>query len=117
MADPESVPLVRHALRVYLERHDLSDERMAEITLAVTEACSNVVVHAYRGEPGDLEVIVEDGPDDGVTVRVRDQGGGLAPRPDSPGLGVGLPVIHAIADSVEITKPDGGGTELRMYFR
>jgi serine/threonine-protein kinase RsbW len=118
-ADPESVPLVRHALRVYLERFDLSDDRIAEITLAVTEACSNVVVHAYRDDcVGDLEVIVEDEPGDGVIVRVRDRGTGLEPRADSPGLGVGLPVIHAIADSVEVhTVDDGHGTELRMHFR
>jgi anti-sigma regulatory factor (Ser/Thr protein kinase) len=117
-ADPESVPLVRHALRVYLERFDLSDERIAEITLAVTEACSNVVVHAYRDSTGDLEVIVEDDPGAGVIVRVRDRGTGMRPRSDSPGLGVGLPVIHAIADSVDVeTVDEGRGTELRMHFR
>ena len=48
------MPLVRHALRVYLERFDLTDERIAEVTLAVTEACSNVVVHAYRGRPSAI---------------------------------------------------------------
>ncbi len=117
MADPESVPLVRHALRVYLERLEMSEERIAEVTLAVTEACSNVVVHAYRDRVGDLEVVVEDDPPDGVIVRVRDHGGGLEPRTDSPGLGVGLPVIYAIANSVEVGTIDGAGTELRMHFR
>jgi anti-sigma regulatory factor (Ser/Thr protein kinase) len=116
-AAPESVPLVRHALRVYLDRFDLPEERVAEVTLAVTEACSNVVVHAYGDAPGELEVIVEDEGDDAILVRVRDRGTGLKPRPDSPGLGVGLPVIHAIADSVEISSMDGTGTELRMVFR
>lgn len=117
-ADAESVPLVRHALRVYLERFDLTDERIAEVTLAVTEACSNVVVHAYRGQTGELEVIVEDDPVEGVIVNVRDHGGGLQPRADSPGLGVGLPVIYAIADSVQVSSnTDGNGTDLRMHFR
>ena len=117
-ADAESVPLVRHALRVYLERFDLSDDRIAEVTLAVTEACSNVVVHAYRDDPGELEVIVEDDPVEGVIVRVRDHGDGMHPRADSPGLGVGLPVIYAIADSVQVSSNgDGNGTELRMHFR
>ena len=50
------------------------------------------------------------------TVTVRDHGGGMSPRVDTPGLGVGLPVIAAIASSVEIGSPDGGGTEVRMRF-
>ena len=83
----------------------------------MTEACSNVVVHAYRDSAGDLEVVVEDEPENGVVVRVRDRGSGLQPRSDSPGLGVGLPVIHAIADAVEVETVAGGhGTELRMHF-
>ena len=113
----DSVPLVRHALRVFLEGLGMSEERVAEVALAVTEACSNVVVHAYRDAPGSLEVIVESDREGGATVLVRDHGVGFQPHLDSPGLGVGIPVIRAIADSVEIAKNDGEGTDLRMKFR
>jgi len=49
-------------------------------------------------------------------VTVRDHGSGMAPRVDSPGLGVGLPVMAAIADALEIDTPDGAGTIVRMTF-
>jgi serine/threonine-protein kinase RsbW len=113
----DSVPLVRHALRVYLERIGMNDERVAEVALAVTEACSNVVVHAYRDGTGSLEVLVEATPGGGATVVVRDEGVGFSPHLDSPGLGVGIPVIRAIAENVEIGSNNGAGTELRMRFR
>ena len=47
---------------------------------------------------------------------VRDHGSGMAPRVDSPGLGVGLPVMAAIAEALEIDTPDGSGTLVRMTF-
>ena len=88
---------------------------VADIALAVTEACTNAVVHAYRNTTGMIEVVAT--PDDGVLcVVVRDRGAGITPRVDTPGLGVGLPVIAAIAMSVEIGSPPGGGTEVRMRF-
>ena len=110
------VPLVRHALRGLLSGLDVDDEVIADIALAVTEACTNAVVHAYRDGGGTINVTASHA--DGVlTVTVRDHGGGmLSPRVDTPGLGVGLPVIAAIAQSVEIGSPQDGGTEVRMRF-
>lgn len=110
------VPLVRHALRGLLSGLDVDDEVIADIALAVTEACTNAVVHAYRDGGGTINVTASHA--GGVlTVTVRDHGGGmLSPRVDTPGLGVGLPVIAAIAQSVEIGSPQDGGTEVRMRF-
>ena len=51
-----------------------------------------------------------------LVVTVRDHGSGMAPRVDSPGLGVGLPVMAAIAEALEIDAPDGSGTLVRMTF-
>jgi serine/threonine-protein kinase RsbW len=110
-----SVPLVRHALRGLLSGLDVDDEVIADIALAVTEACTNAVVHAYRDGGGTINVTASHA--DGVlTVTVRDHGGGMSPRVDTAGLGVGLPVIAAIAQSVEIGSPQDGGTEVRMRF-
>jgi anti-sigma regulatory factor (Ser/Thr protein kinase) len=87
------------------------------IAVCVSEAMTNAVVHAYRHQerPGTIEVAAElDG--DWLCVRVRDRGGGLVPRLDSPGLGVGLPLISQMSASSEIISPEHGGTELIMRF-
>lgn len=115
MAD--NVPLVRHALRGLLEASGAPDDRVSDIALAVTEACANAVIHAYgpKGR-GNFEVSARLSGGGELAVEVRDHGSGMAPRVDSPGLGVGLPVMAAIADSLEIDAPPGAGTLVRMTF-
>jgi len=109
------VPLVRLALRGLLSGLAVPDDLAADIALAVTEACTNAVVHAYRDGQGTISVTATH-VDGSLTVTVRDHGCGMSARVDTPGLGVGLPVIAAIANSVEIGTPDGGGTEMCMRF-
>jgi serine/threonine-protein kinase RsbW/stage II sporulation protein AB (anti-sigma F factor) len=76
-----------------------------------------VVVHAYRDAPvGPIDVTA--GVSEGwLSVAVRDRGSGIVPRVDSPGLGLGLPLIAQVADTLHVSEPVGGGTELRMTFR
>jgi serine/threonine-protein kinase RsbW len=85
--------------------------------MAVTEACTNVVVHAYEGE-GVLEVeMIAD--EEGLTIVVRDHGLGIHPRPagsGAPALGLGLPLIAALSDAFELRGSAGMGTEVRMTF-
>jgi serine/threonine-protein kinase RsbW len=83
----------------------------------VSEAVTNVVVHAYRDadQPGDVEIAAHK-PDGYICIYVRDRGQGMTPRLDSPGLGLGLPVIADTATSVEVRRPPTGGTELVMRF-
>ena len=72
--------------------------------LAVTEACTNVVVHAYPdGREGPMEVTATL-TDDTLTVVVRDEGHGMGLRPDSPGLGLGLPLIASLAETVRLGR-------------
>ena len=115
-AEADNVPLVRLALRGLLEASGISDERTADVALAVTEACANAVLHAYHADTGSFEVGAELVPGGRLVVIVRDHGSGMAPRVDSPGLGVGLPVMAAIAEALEIDSPDGSGTVVRMIF-
>jgi serine/threonine-protein kinase RsbW len=115
-AEADNVPLVRHALRGLLEASGISDERISDIALAVTEACANAVLHAYANRAGAFEVAATLSIGGELVVTVRDHGTGMAPRVDSPGLGVGLPVMAAIADALEIDTPDGSGTLVRMTF-
>jgi anti-sigma regulatory factor (Ser/Thr protein kinase) len=115
-AETDNVPLVRHALRGLLEASGVTEERISDITLAVTEACANAVLHAYPDSRGQLEAGADLSPEGELVVTVRDYGSGMAPRVDSPGLGVGLPVMAAIADALEIDAPGGSGTVVRMTF-
>ena len=67
--------------------------------------------------PGKVSLCVE-ASDGELLIKVVDEGDGLAPRPDSPGLGLGLPLIARVADRFEVHPgPDGRGTELCMVFR
>jgi serine/threonine-protein kinase RsbW len=115
-AEADNVPLVRHALRGLLEASGISGERISDIALAVTEACANAVLHAYAEGAGLFEVAAALSAGGELVVTVRDHGTGMAPRVDSPGLGVGLPVMAAIADALEIDTPADTGTLVRMTF-
>ena len=85
--------------------------------LAVSEAATNVVVHAYTGQelPGLIEVNATVAAGE-LWVIVTDTGLGLRPRLDSPGLGLGLAIIAQLADGVDLVRPGDGGVELRMRF-
>jgi anti-sigma regulatory factor (Ser/Thr protein kinase) len=115
-ARAENVAIVRHRLTPYLRGLRLGEEQMSDVLLAVTEACTNVVVHAYEGAGGSIDVTAwRSGPD--LRIIVRDRGGGMRPRVDSPGLGLGLPVMMALASAVAIRPREGGGTEVSLAFR
>jgi serine/threonine-protein kinase RsbW/stage II sporulation protein AB (anti-sigma F factor) len=101
----------------WAQRHVEDRAVLSDIALAVTEAATNAVLHAYRDREDAGTVIVEverDG--DHVCVYVRDEGTGLAPRVDSPGLGLGLGLIAQVADSADVRAPESGGTEVVMRF-
>jgi anti-sigma regulatory factor (Ser/Thr protein kinase) len=88
---------------------------LGAVKLAVNEAVTNAVVHAYAQQEGRIAVTVGL-TGEALTVTVTDTGGGLAPRADSPGLGVGLPLIAQLADHLDV-RSDDQGTQIRMSFR
>ena len=117
-AVPQSVSELRNALADYVRSHGAGEEMVMAVQLATSEAMSNAVVHAFvdRPEPGKLTL--EAGRDgDEIWVLVEDDGSGMRPRPDSPGIGLGLPLIARMTAGFELHERDGGGTELRMRFR
>jgi serine/threonine-protein kinase RsbW len=119
-ARPEYITLCRLALTGIGRLRELSDELLADLKLALTEAASNSVRHAYGGEVGVVEISYELLPDR-LVIEVTDDGGGFDPletvgAPDelSEG-GLGIAIIRAIADEVEIgAQPDGKGSRLRF---
>ena len=113
-ARPERVSEMRLAARRFAETHGVPSPD--DVALAVGEACANVVIHAYVGvEPGGLHLtaVREDGH---VRILVADDGAGLRPRTDSPGLGLGLPLIAQLTDEFGVGDRDGTGTCVRMAF-
>jgi serine/threonine-protein kinase RsbW len=115
-ARAENVAVVRHAFGGLGDALDVDDQVLADVKLAVTEACTNVVVHAYPDGEGPMEIsaALRDGR---LAVAVRDEGRGMLPRPDSPGLGLGLPLIATLAESLELGRSDDDRTEIRMTFQ
>jgi serine/threonine-protein kinase RsbW/stage II sporulation protein AB (anti-sigma F factor) len=116
-AEPPSVSSIRHSLTDYARGLGISEEVISAAGLAVSEATTNAVVHAYADEKEAGTVAVLAGLDEGqLWVTVCDEGRGMRPRPDSPGLGLGLPLIAQMAASFEVHERDSGGTEVRMRF-
>ena len=115
-AVPDSVGHARKAVVAFAGRHELA--AAPDVALAVTEAVTNAVVHAYRdGASGQVRVVAC-ALETGLLVVVRDYGCGMLPNPGSPGAGLGLAVIGALAGEMNIERPDeGGGTRIRIRFR
>lgn len=114
-AKSENVVVIRHALAGMAEEIGMDEPGLADLKTVVTEACMNVVVHAYRGRPGPLRVEAE--PDaEGLTVVVRDEGGGIKPQADSvrDSLRLGLSLIAALSSSFSISGGLDRGTEVTM---
>jgi len=111
------LPLVRASVSMIMGDAAASD--LDRIRLALTEACANVVRHAYPEDPGMLDVGVCLGPGT-ILVEVWDVGVGVGvagdrePQ-DARAGGLGLPLIDMLADRVEIT-PGRPGTSVRMTF-
>jgi serine/threonine-protein kinase RsbW len=115
-ARAENIAVIRHAFGALGEVLAIDEELVSDIRLAVTEACTNVVVHAYPNDrDGPLEVLATL-QDDELTVLVRDQGTGIVPRPDSPGLGLGLPLIASLTEAMRLGHGQDGRTEVCMTF-
>jgi serine/threonine-protein kinase RsbW len=116
----EEVGGVRQAAVEFARGQGVPDPRLEDLRLAISEAVTNAVVHAFRlqDRPGTVTVSVDVTLDELVEAVVRDDGAGMTSRADSPGLGLGLGLISSVADAVEQRLPaDGAGFELWMCFR
>jgi serine/threonine-protein kinase RsbW len=111
-----SVPELRGAVHGFIAGHGAPRPVLSDVALAVSEAVTNAVMHGFVDrDQGVVRVAVRAGTDE-IVVLVTDDGRGMQPRPDSPGLGMGLPLIGQLAASLDIRVPPGGGTELCMTF-
>lgn len=115
-ATPEHVPALRSAARGFAAVNGVDAEAVA---LAVSEAATNAVLHAYVGAPqAGTVALTGRATADGIVITIADEGSGLRPRPDSPGLGLGLSLMQRMAAEVSFVgapqRP--AGTEVRLRF-
>ena len=119
-AKPEYISLCRLALTGLSRLRELSQETVADLKLALTEACSNSVRHAYPDGRGVVEIVYDLQPDR-LVIEVADNGEGFDPtdrvdREDELAEGgLGIAIIESIADELEISaRENGHGSRLRF---
>jgi serine/threonine-protein kinase RsbW len=117
-ATADNVGRLRRSVADFARGHGASERSLEAVNLAVSEALTNVVVHAYRdaAAPGPVLVVVAVR-DRALIVTVADEGCGMIPRSDSPGLGLGMGLMARLADTFEVTpRAARPGLVLRMAF-
>jgi serine/threonine-protein kinase RsbW len=122
-AKPEYITLCRLALTGISRFRRLSEETLSDLKLAITEACSNSVRHAYSDGHGSVDIRYELHPDR-LVIEVADNGEGFDPHnpaDDERDLaegGLGIAIIRSVADELEIGRGSGGrGSRLRFVKR
>jgi serine/threonine-protein kinase RsbW len=118
-AKAEYITLCRLALAGLPHLRDIADEILHDLKLALTEACTNSVRHAYEaGSEGTVQIVYELGEED-ISIEVSDEGEGFvldeaseADRMSESGLGIAI--IRSLADELEIEPREGRGSRLRF---
>lgn len=113
-AHRDSLALLRHVMRGFRDAYIIAPATMDDIVLAVSEAATNAVVHAYGSHPGTMTLVarMQDGR---LHVLVRDHGRGILPPQDTPRPGHGLALMEHVAASLEILGSPAG-TDVLMTF-
>lgn len=116
-ARPESVALAREAISEMGREMAFSDRRVGDLRVVVTEACMNAAVHAYDRPGGEFHVSAE--PDgDCIEITVSDTGMGIKPHPaigaPAPSARLGLLLMAALSERIEISSRPAGGTRIRV---
>jgi serine/threonine-protein kinase RsbW len=117
-ARSQSIARLRHAATAFAERHGASGSQREDIALAVSEAVSNAVRHAYPGRNRDGTVELHARMSDAMLeVLVCDDGDGMRPRSANPGLGLGLALIRQVTQDLQLESCDPSpGVRVRMTF-
>ncbi|MFN2467723.1 MAG: ATP-binding protein [Gaiellaceae bacterium] len=119
-ARAEFIILGRLALTGLCRARDVPDDVLRDLKLALTEACTNAVRHAYEdGGDGEVEILYELG-EDRIAIEVADGGGGFDPPESGNGSselgegGLGIAIIKALTDEFEVASAPDGGSRLRF---
>jgi serine/threonine-protein kinase RsbW len=115
-ARAEHVGAARTAARAAAQAAGAARDVRDAVGIAVSEAVSNVVLHGYRGPPPGEFVLRLEVVQEALRITVTDDGVGMQPRTDSPGAGLGLPLIANVTQSFSVSAVPDGGTEVCMTF-
>jgi anti-sigma regulatory factor (Ser/Thr protein kinase) len=119
-AEASSVCVLRRRIVAFAMDHGVPAQLVSDLKLASSEALTNAAVHAFRDRviPGLLTASIKvDRVAGRITILVADDGTGITPRADSPGLGLGLPLVARLANLLTIRPAtDGVGTQVCMTF-
>jgi serine/threonine-protein kinase RsbW len=119
LAQPRGIPELRHQVVAFARKVGASEAVGDAVRLAVSEALTNVVVHAYDGgEPGEMTVEAwRDDDRQQLVVVVLDEGRGVLPTPLRRGMGLGLGLMAQMADTFAMSSRDGTpGTVVSLSF-
>jgi serine/threonine-protein kinase RsbW/stage II sporulation protein AB (anti-sigma F factor) len=113
------VPAIRRAVSRYARAAGATPRALQKMRLAITEATTNVVLHAFPPgtPPGRIHVYAELLDHEHLRIVIGDDGHGMRERPESPGLGLGLPLMSEFSAEMEIVAGPEGGTDVRMDFQ
>jgi serine/threonine-protein kinase RsbW len=114
-AHAANVGLMRTGLVEFAAQHGAGRSVQADIALVVSEGLTNAVMHAFVKQAVGTMSVIAVATADVLQVSIVDDGSGMSPREDSPGLGWGLKVIAGLTSSLEVDNgPAGRGTELHL---
>ena len=116
-AEAHSVPDARLAVCKLAREHGAAEHELERVALAVSEAVTNAVVHAYgEGPPGSIALTaVVAGRQ--LTVLVADDGCGMGAAAQSTGLGLGLGILEHACDTLTLGEHSSGGMLVEMWFQ
>jgi anti-sigma regulatory factor (Ser/Thr protein kinase) len=128
-SDPRTLGVIRGVVQVWLELIGMKSERRQEVVLAIDEACSNCIRHAYDGRPDERVELVLTASEEWVEITVSDEGRPCptecseyrpleAPEPHEvePG-GLGVKLIHEVFDEVRFCPGTTRGNCVTMRLR
>jgi anti-sigma regulatory factor (Ser/Thr protein kinase) len=111
----ENIGIARSAIDGFARRLGFEEPTLGDLKTIVSEACTNVVRHAYPGDPGAFEVEAFSA-DNELVIVVRDFGQGMQAKVErqSASLRIGLGLISTLSKSFEIAAGEQAGTEVRV---
>jgi anti-sigma regulatory factor (Ser/Thr protein kinase) len=116
-AVPASVPELRWAARDFALENGADEGLAGDVMLAVSEAATNTVKHAYPDGGGEVELVASLAADETLVVTVSDTGSGFGPT-SSEGLGAGLMLMSECADELRVDEgPDGVTVRMAFHLR